>query len=185
MKTAQNHKNNVFLSYLIFLVAFFVLVFATMNFYEKVQVSRDSYETQENTRTKLEEELTQLNNLQSRLEAQWSEDLEALRPYLAEVNEKNLIDYFYSYAETENSENDVIVLRNVSIWKEELNDIWFKERDIVLSVIFAGENTLFSFLNELTSKESPYKFFISDFTYPMNEGNWNIQAEIPLVIYYK
>jgi hypothetical protein len=73
----------------------------------------------------------------------------------------------------------------VNISKESLNDIWFKERKIILSVIFAGENTLFSFLNELTSWDAPYKFFISEFSYPMNETTGNIQVDIPLIMYYK
>lgn len=156
-----------------------------MNFYQKLQVSLDTFETQENTREILKQELTELNILQANLKVEGSEDLKNLMPYLVEVNEKSLLNYFYSYARKENLENDVIILRNVNISAESLNDIWFKERKIILSVIFAGENTLFSFLNELTSWDAPYKFFISEFSYPMNETTGNIQVDIPLIMYYK
>jgi amino acid permease len=123
MKTAQNHKNNIFISYFILLITFFVLIFATMNFYQRLQISLDTYETQENTREKLKQELTGLNTLQANLNVEGSEDLKKLTPYLAEINEKTLIDYFYSYARKENLENDVIIIRSVNISKESLNDI--------------------------------------------------------------
>jgi hypothetical protein len=123
MKTAQNHKNNTFISYFILLLTFFVLIFATMNFYQKLQVSLDTFETQENTREILKQELTELNILQANLKVEGSEDLKNLMPYLVEVNEKSLLNYFYSYARKENLENDVIILRNVNISAESLNDI--------------------------------------------------------------
>lgn len=95
------------------------------------------------------------------------------------------MQYFYDYASQQNAENDVIVYRNIRIEEAQKNDIGFHEVQINISGIFAGESTLFSFLNMLISPESPYRFFISHFDYPMNEGSGNIQAEIPLVMYFK
>lgn len=183
MKTVS--KNNNFVSYLLLILSLCVLFFVTKNVFADLQIHLDTFENQKRELTTSKEKLDTLNILKKDLLNEQNIIKQTINPFIEEPTEQDILDFFYSYADEQNRENDVIIFRGINISEPTQNDIWLREMNINLSTIFAGESTLFAFLNMLMSAEIPYNFYISDFDYPMNENSGNIQTDIPLTVYFK
>lgn len=184
MKTTPTNHNN-FVSYLIILLWFFVILFFTKNLYSDLQVSLDTKEQKTAELTTKEQNLAKLNALKTELEVEESEALSEIQAFLKQVTEEDLVDYIYSYARDINLGSDRIVIRNLNITEWVKSDTGFLQANVTISALVSSEKTLFSFIDYLIDSNSEYRFFLSRFDYPMNKVQWNIQAEIPLTIYYK
>ena len=185
MKLAENNKNNNFLPYLLVLVGFFIVFFVTKNLYADLQSSLDLKQSLEIDLQAKNNELNKLNTLEKELESKQLEDISELTVFSADVSESAILEYLHEYAALKNINNDTIVYRSINISDGGINEIWFGEMKVDISAIVAGEKTLMTFLDYLASKDSKYKIFIRDFSYPMNETTSNMQVSIPLTIYYK
>ncbi len=175
------NKNNKFISYIIILAAFFVVILFTKDQIVMIQENRDLRDTYtiklKDTTTKLEkinEKRTMLNN-----------SSENIDKYDIFVKEDEIIDYLYSYIEESNRKNWVSIIKNISISDPHDTELWFKETVINFNLLVPSEEKLKRILDFLTSPKSKYNFFISSFAYPYWDIEWNFEVTIPLKILYK
>ncbi len=173
------------IAYLLILITFFVLLFFTKNYFSDLQQALDLRDTLEQTITSKQAELTELNRVQQLLTQTGSEEMKAITPFLAPFSEASILEYIYSYAQKVNLGNDRMIIRELSLSENGVNDIWFDTATINLSAIFSSEDALFNFLNFVTQDAGEYRFYLTEFEYPMNDISGNIQVSLPLTLYYK
>ena len=113
MKTAYTQNN--FLSYVLILASFFVILFFTKNIYTNLQVNIDEGEQKMSELNEKNEMLTRLNTLEKELSSEGSEAAADIQGFLGEFSDESLVEYLYSYAANANSEGQKIVIKNVSI----------------------------------------------------------------------
>jgi len=181
----KQHTQNNFLSYLIILWALFVLVFFTKNIFEQVQQQSDELEVQNGELINQRSELTQLRNLQQELASEESEADKEIIGFSWEFSDENIINHIYGYAQEVNLWEERIIIREVSLTAGEKSDTWFNKANISLDIITSSEETLFSFMNYLTSGDSEFRFYITNFNYDFWSSDGNISINIPLTFYYK
>lgn len=184
METVPKTQSSV-LAYFLILLSFFILLFFTRNIFSELQVSLDTKETLAQELLAKQEELTKLNQIQALLAQEDSVEMKAIQGYLWTFSDADILEYIYSYAQKVNLTNDRIIIRDLSLGEGGVSDIGFETATVNLSAIFSSEETLFSFLNYMIAEDGKYRFYISQFDYPMNNVTGNIQASIPLTLYYK
>jgi len=181
MKTAPDN----FTIYLILLAGFFILLFFTKNIYWNLQVAQDTNEQYTTQLQSTQDELERLNNIQSALKIEWSEDLVEIESFISEVTPPLLFEYVYAYAKEVNGWSERMIVRNLSIDDKIVSDTWFTQANVSMDVLFSSERTMFNFINYMVEDGGKYKFYLWNFDYPMNNITWNIQISLPFTIYYK
>lgn len=175
------NKNNKFISYLIILSTFFIVVLFTKDEILMIQENRDLRDTYN---IKLEDKKTQLTEINDK-RLMLSKSSENIDKYDVNIKEDEIIDYFYSYIEEINKRNWVSIIKSISISNPKDTELWFRETTINLELLVPSEEKLKRILEFLTSPKSKYNFFISSFTYPYGEIKWNFNVTIPLKILYR
>lgn len=150
-----------------------------------MQVELDEREQLTNTKEEKGKTLDELSSLKTKLTEEWSEVLEEIKWFTWEFSDKDILEYLHTYAGQVNAGNERIIMRDISIAWDQVSDLGFNKASVNVGAVFSSEETLFWFLNYLTGDEGKYKFYITNFSYPMNEWSGNIQASIPLTLYYK
>jgi len=181
----KQYTQNNFLSYVIILAAFFVLLFFTKGFFNDLQIQQDTYETSTSELEDAEWELTRLNELKAQLSEDESEIMKEIQWFTWEYSDKAMVDYIYSYAQQVNLWDERIIIRKLNLSGESQSDLWFSKAQVDISAVISSEETLFAFLNYLTSSESSYRFYITNFSYDLWEETPTINIDIPLTLYYK
>ncbi len=181
----KQYTQNNFLSYLLILASFFVLLFFTKNIYSDMQVQLDTREQNTLEVKQKQDTLARLNELKNSLNKEGSELTDDIAGFTGVFSDADIIEYIYSYARDVNLGDDRIIIRDISLTSDSISDLGFKKALINVSAVVSWEKVLFSFIDKLTGKWSTYRFYITDFNYPMNESSGNIQANIPLTLYYK
>lgn len=181
----QPITQNNFYAYLLLLVAFFVLLFFTRWMYGDLQVSIDESEQKKIELSQLEQEHSNLTELKNRFDSNESEILEEIAGFTGEFSDKDILEYIHSYAEKINAWNERLIVRDITLSWGNASDLWFQQAEITVSAVFSWEDTLFRFLDYLTDSTGKYKFYITNFNYPMNQVGWNVQVSIPLTLYYQ
>jgi predicted Holliday junction resolvase-like endonuclease len=105
------NKNNKFMSYLIIVATFFIVVLFTKNEIVKIQENidlRDTYTIE------LESKKTQLEEINKK-RAMLNNSSENIDKYIVEIKEDEIIDYLYSYIEETNKRNGVSIIKSISI----------------------------------------------------------------------
>ncbi len=176
-----NSKNNKFISYLIILITFFILVLVTkweiLKLQENVDL-KDSYKIE------LEDKINKLAEINEK-KSMLNKSSEDIDKYELKIKEGEIINYIYSYIEETNRRNGVVIIKNISISDPTKTEIWFDETNINLSLIIPNEEKLKTILLFLTSPKSEYNFFIDSFNYPFWKWEWDFTVTIPLKILYK
>lgn len=183
MKKQVTH--NSFYAYILILLSFFIILFFTRNIYDEIQVLLDNTQQTGIELSALETQHEQLTQLRKRFDNSEDEILEEIQWFTWEFSDKDILEYIHSYAEKTNAWNDKIVIRDIVLSENEVSDIGFRKAKITVSAVFSSETTLFNFMNYLTGGTGKYKFYINNFSYPMNKVGWSIQVSVPLNLYYK
>jgi len=181
----KKHSQNNFLSYLLVLVIFFILIFFTKDIYWKIQEQSDSLETQSQEILNQRDRLSNLKNLQQDLSVEESSIDKEIRWFSWDFSDENIINHIYSYAQEINLGEERIIIREITLWSWEKSDTWFMEASVDINIITSSEETLFWFLNYLTDDDSDFRFYISNFQYDLWAINGNIAVSVPLMFYYK
>lgn len=181
----KQYTQNNFLAYLIILIAFFIILFFTKNIYSNMQIELDTLEQNTLIHTDKENELARLNELSKTFKQEGNELLEEISGFTGNFSDADMLEYIYSYAQQVNLWDDRIIIRDISLTGDSVSDLGFNKANVTISAVVSSEKTLFSFLNYLTNKKAAYRFYITEFSYPMNEWNSSIQVSIPLTLYYK
>lgn len=173
-------NNNKFVSYLIILFSLFILFLVTYNQYEVLQVNLDIKNNLEfNKKAKLEE-IEKNKTIENKLKS----DINITKKYLVNVSEDEIVKYIFDYVENYNSDNSKIYISDISLTKWVINDLWFLESDINLSLNVSNYDTMKRFLDFFVSPNSKYNFFIDNFDFPNDSREWSFNINIPLKIYY-
>lgn len=181
----KKYSQNNFLSYLLILVSFSILIFFTSNIYQKIQIQQDTLNTQTLQINDDRANLTRLRDLQQELLLEDSDAIKSITWFSWEYNDENIVNHIYSYAQKINLWDERIIIRGIELQAWQQSDVWFERADINLDIVTSSQEALFGFLNYLTDEESSYRFYINDFDYQLWETSWNIIVDIPLILYYK
>jgi hypothetical protein len=166
-------------------MTFFIVLFLTKNLYSDMQIALDAKEQNTVELMSKQSELNRLNELKKELTQEWNELIEEIAGFTWDFSDADMLEYIYSYAQQVNLGDDRIIIRDISFDKTWVSDLGFNQARVMVSTVISSEKTLFAFLNYLTNKKAAYRFYITDFNYPMNEWKTNIQVSIPLTLYYK
>ena len=176
-------KNKKIYNLLILLFAFFVLVFFTTNIYSNVQESLDFKKIKQLELEKLNNELTSLGKIKAT-----KVDSSNIKKFLNTFNEADIFKYINQYIDTVNNEKwDIYVkFSSINFNKPQKSELWFRQVKINLSLKdIQDSDTLIDLLDYLTNKDNKYSFFITDFSFPI-ENSWPYkQISIPLQMYIK
>lgn len=177
------NKNNKIYWYIIILFSLFILVLFTRNQISSLQINLDEKQTLENELENKRQELQVLNDIKVKVESEWNK----IEKYLSKINEDEIIDYIYSKIEEDNLKYTdwVSIVRNLTITKGEINEIWFYESNISLSLRVPTEDRMFKILDFFVKEDSKYKFFIDSFSYPKISSDSSYNITIPLKVFYK
>lgn len=93
-------NNNLFISHLIIIVAIFILAIFTRGYYYDLQEQSDIKSSVENDLTALKDDIKRLEDIKAQIETNSIEDLDK---YLSDFREDDLVDYFYSYGDREDT----------------------------------------------------------------------------------
>jgi predicted Holliday junction resolvase-like endonuclease len=104
-------NNNKLNSYIIILIALFILVLVTKDKFNILQEKLDLKETSNITLLEKRLELERLNNKKTEL----LNSSENIDKYLLEIKEDELVDYIYSYIEKTNDRTGVVIIKSISI----------------------------------------------------------------------
>ena len=174
-------KNNKFVSYLIVLIALFIVILVTKNQITTLQENNDLKETYNMSLSDKKSKLNDLNQLKNKL----SSTSQNTDKYNIDINEDEIIDYLYSHIEDTNGSNWIIIVKSISITEPTDTEIWFKETNINLNLRVSNEEKLVNMLDFLTSEDSKYNFFISSFTFPYWNIDKSFNVSIPLRVLHK
>jgi hypothetical protein len=177
------NQNNKFISLLLVLVSFVIMIFFTKWFFYDLQWNLDIHSKNEEKLEEKKEELSKLKALKDSL-AKWKDG--EIEKYSANFREDILSAYIYWYVEDTNGQGWFIAIKDIHFVEGKNNEYWFKEWKLELSIRVSDELTLLRFLSFLISKDSEHKFFIESLSYSEIEssmGGFNIS--IPLKVFYK
>lgn len=174
--------NNKSLSYIFILVALFGLVFFARPEYVSLNENLDTQANLALEKTKIEAENFKLSKLEKDLKNPDSEKWKEISKYLSDYKEDEIIRYFYDYAEKNNTQ---LSITSLSMWETKVNELWFKESTINLSINFSWEDAMISFLIEILKPESKYKFFLSSLSYPIENAETSFSLALPIKVFHK
>lgn len=175
------NKNNKFVSYLVFLLALFILILFTNDIFFKIQENKDlreqvksELETKKNTLKKLNELKEEMNKSNINIEK-----------YNVVINDSEIMNYIYSNIEKMSSTDWIIMINNILIWETKQTEIWFKETVININLKVPNEKKLKEIFDFLTSKDSKYNFILWSLSFPYWNLNTDFNINIPLRILHK
>jgi hypothetical protein len=105
--------------------------------------------------------------------------------YTNKVNEDEMIRYIYEYIEDSKKTNNPVIIKNISISNPKINDLWFNESTVNLSLYVSNEEAMFWFIKFLFKDDSKYKFFLSTLSYPIDKSLSWYSLSLPLRVFYK
>ncbi len=174
-------KSNKFVSYLVLLIALFVLILVTKDQIANMQENLDLKEQNNKILIEKKKELESLNAVKYSLV---DNSLEVDK-YAIEIKEDEVIDYLYSYISGLNKDGVNATVKSISIPEAKETEIGFKQTIIELNLDVKNEEKLKEILAFLTSKNSKYKFFLESLSFPYGEDKQNFSVSIPLRLLHK
>lgn len=176
-------KENKFVWLLILLASFFVLIFFTQNMFYSMQEKLDLESELSIKNDGKTAELSKLESLEKDL-ASWEKQSEISR-FTESFSEDEIISYLHNYVENINTQDSMIIIRDLSIEKPVDWELGFKEINVNLNIKVTNEEILKVFLDFLTSPDSKYSFFITDFSFSNDKKFGSFNVNIPLKLLYK
>ena len=181
----MNNQNKLIFSFLILLSIFIMFTFSK-NLYGTFLENKDTLEVKKLESTEKEAMLKKLEDLNKKIALNNSPEVSELKKYVHEIKEDELIDYFYSYANSSRDWSWFIIIDSINFQKWSKDEYWFMEWSINLNLTVSDEQKMFQVLDFIISKNSSYKFFIDSFSFPNDlEYKWSLQLNLPLRVFYK
>ncbi len=182
----NNIKDNKFFIMLIALFAFFILIFFTKNYYTNLQENILKNDANNIKIKELDLKLDELNSLKNDLNDSSKQKTKNLKKFMWEFNEADLVLYINDYIEKTNKSawDIVLFLDNISFSEPIKSEFWFKKVDINLKLKVANRYILKNILDYFVNQDNKYSFFITDFSFPIEEL-WPYKIDIPLKMYVK
>lgn len=173
--------NNKSLAYIFIFVSIFLVVFFARPQYASLNENLDTKDSLRTEQDNLKSENEKLSKIKFELDeptSSWSKQIEK---YMSDYKEEEIIRYFYDYAENNKTK---ISITGLSMSETSVNELWFNESTISLSVNFANEDAMISFLWFILNSDM-YKFFINSLTYPIDEPKNSFSLTLPIKVFHK
>ena len=180
-----NTPKNTFLSYIIILLALFILVFFTKNTFSALQQNLDTKDQKNSIVQSNETELARLNKIEKDFSDNSSEATSEISKFTKDFDDQAIIDHIYDYVEKVNSEGTAVAIKSVNFSEGKIGDLWFKEANINVTARFGNEQRLLDMLSYFTNPDANYTFFIDSLSYPAIWKSTSFQVSIPLKLFYK
>lgn len=178
-----NKKDNKFISLVIVLISLFILVIFTKNMYYTMQENLDIKNNLETDLQEKNSDLRELETLEKELKS-WDKK-EEISQFLKTFSEDEILVYLNEYVQELNSSSGAMIINGLTFKDEIQSELWFKEVWLTISAKVSDKQTLKTFLEFLTNKNSKYSFFLTDFSFPNNDKPWIFSVSIPLKLFYK
>lgn len=176
-------QNNNFSSLLLGLLGLFILIFFTKGFALSVYAKYQDKATLQVESLESRQQWEDFSALKKQLESGESDsDLNAYAQYFSQAD---FIDFLYGYLETTNSGWSSALIKTINFSEPEQNEIGFMQVNIDVSLRIPSLAILWDMLNYLVSDQAKYKIFITDFSFPNDNQDWNLIVDLPLKIFYK
>jgi len=176
----KNNARQVLLTYLLIILTVFTIITFTKNIYYSITENSWNIEATEIKKEEIKKEYDRLSKIKIDLTSGKIENMN-FDKYLINFNEDEFLSYFYSYTR---SNNWKVIINSISLSPGNLNDFWFKEWQIDLSVSFISEFEMLKMFDFLLNS-TKYNFYVHNFSYPFNQINQRLDVNIPLKILYK
>ena len=176
-------KDNKFTTLLVVLISLFILIFFTKDMFYSMQEKLDLKSGLELEKIDKNKQLEKLEILEAELDS--GDRKTEINKFLKSFSEDELILYLHDYLEDINSEDSMIIIRNLNIEEPKDSELWFKEVNVSIDVKITNIEILKTFLDFLTSDKSRYTFFINDFSFKNDWRRWMSNITIPLRLFYK
>lgn len=178
-------KNNKLNWYLLILLSLFILVLFTKNQVSLMYLNLEEKSIKQSELEVKREELNKLDAIRSKAEDKNS----WLDKYSKKLKEEELMYYIYSKIDSDNLKYSdwISTIRSLNISEWKINELWFYESTVTLSVRVPNETAMFRLLDFFIDDKTEYKFFVDSFNYPKNE-NWldsSFNVTVPLKVFYK
>lgn len=182
--TSIENKNNL-VSYILFLVALFVLIFFTkdiaLDTYAKFQETKQLELEQQQAREKWEN----YTKLKKDLESGNDNESEVLQKYAQDFSQQDFINFIYGYVENSNKQWSSSLVKTLTFSEPFENEIGFTQVDVNLTIKVSSLATMGQILRYLVSPEAKYKIFITDFSFPNDDQQGGFSVDIPMKVFYK
>ncbi len=180
-----NTPKNSFLSYIIILLALFILVFFTKNIFWTLQQSLDLKDEKNAKVQSNEAELSRLNNIKKDFSDNTSDATVEISKFTKAFDDQAIINHVYDYVEKINENGTAIALKSVNFSKGKVGDLWFNEVNVNVTARFGSEQTLMNMISYFIDPDANYTFFIDSLSYPAIWKSTSFQTSIPLKLFYK
>ena len=119
----QSGNNSKFLSYIVLLIAFFILIFVTKDFFYTLQENLDDKSHYTSKLSDVQEELAELDTLQQNFTSNQDELLARVSKYTVDFTSENVFNYIYAYVDNVNSEGKgSIIMKSLSFSEGTIGD---------------------------------------------------------------
>lgn len=186
-------KNNTFVSYLIVLLALFILVLFTKDQVMNMQFNLDQKEQINSELKNVRIKQQALVDTAADVEKQWSVTQRYLRPEVEGeksienimFTEDEILKYFHDYSNLVNSGSGTIFIKDINVSQKTENEFGFFETKININAEVSDKKMMMTFLDYLIAEDAQYRFFIDNFFYPNDEREGNFNIQVPLKIFYR
>lgn len=176
-------KNNKIKNLIILLVTIFILLFFTKQAFYNMNQLLDENKKDTDNLSSIVNQLNELQTLEQDLK-KWDK-ADKIKYFSSSINRADLIEYFHNYAEDISDWGNELFIHSINFSKPIKWELWFMEQNINLNVTVSNKDVLKALLTQLTSNNSKYKFFITNFSFPNDNRVWAYTVDIPLKLLYK
>lgn len=181
----QTNDQNKLLSYFLVFVSFFIIIFFAKDYYSSYQENSDTLSVKQTELSDKRTKLTNLETLNKKIASNKWWEVDEIKKYVHEINENELLDYFYAYVNNNRNWSWYILIDSISFEKWTVNEYGFNEWTVNLNITVSDEQKMFEILDFVTAPTSMYKFFLDNFSFPNNKSEWSFQVNLPLKVFYK
>jgi len=173
-------KSASILPLLMVIISIFIALYFTKDLFYNLKQNKQDLISLEQKLEQSEKELNDLKLVKEDIEAERIQDIN-FEAYTKTIKDNEITKYFYDYA---NDKKNWVVLNSISFSEWSLNDYWFKEASISLSLSFDNKQKMTKMLNYLIDSQD-YNFYIHSFSYPKQDEKEQFNVSIPLKVLYK
>ncbi len=171
----QDNVKYTILTYVFLIITILIVFFVSTKLYTSYTEITYNKNILEQKFQESEKKYKELSDIKSKIK----DDDKEMNKFLINFSEDELTSYFYNYSKN----NPSVVINSISLSEWKLNDFWFKEWSINLSVSFDWEENMLKMLNFIINSDK-YNFFITSFDYNF-WAKWPMEINIPIKVLYK
>ncbi len=176
----NNNSKYKFLTYLFLLLSVFVVFLFTKNVYTQITQNNTQKEALLQQLKDKNTEYERVSKIKSDIDSGQVTDIN-FDKFLSEFSEDELVEYFYTYANTNPTK---LQIQSITLSPGTYNEFGFQEAKIDVDAVFATEKDILDMITFLQNSQK-YNLFIHEFNYPLGNTTGPFTVTIPLKVLYK